>query len=63
MFTTNTSTTITGKSSSAIKRNVGIKLLDVQEQSATPKEVKRKRKELEKELLKKQKVADQQKQT
>jgi hypothetical protein len=51
---TNTSntTTITGKSSS-LKRDVGIKLLDAQEQSASPKEAKRKRREHEKEALKK----------
>jgi hypothetical protein len=51
---TNTSntTTITGKSSS-LKRDVGIKLLDAQEQSASPKEAKRRRKEYEKEALKK----------
>lgn len=59
MLTSTTSTTITGKSSNP-KRNVGIKLLDVQEQVATPKEAKRKRKEQEKETLKRQKQ-DQQK--
>lgn len=54
MLTNMGSTTITGKSSTP-KRNVGIKLLDAQEQSITPKEAKRKRKEHEKEVLKKQK--------
>lgn len=54
MLTNTASTTITGKSSTP-KRNVGIKLLDAQEQSVTPKEAKRKRKEQEKEMLKRQK--------
>lgn len=52
MSSNQTNTTITGKSSS-IKRDVGIKLLDVQEQSANPREAKRKRKEQEKEIQKK----------
>jgi negative elongation factor A len=52
MLTTTHNTTITGKSSN-LKRDVGIKLLDVQEQSASPKEAKRKRKEQEKEVIKK----------
>ena len=53
------STTITGKSSN-LKRDVGIKLLDAQEQSASPKEAKRKRKEYEKEVQKKLKQEQQQ---
>jgi hypothetical protein len=54
MISNNNATTITGKSSN-LKRDVGIKLLDAHEQSATPKEAKRKRKEQEKETIKKQK--------
>lgn len=54
------STTITGKSS-AIKRDVGIKLIEVQEQVSNPKEAKRKRKEQEKESLKKSKSENTQK--
>ncbi len=57
---TATNVSITGKSSTTFKKDVGIKLLDVQEQSATPKEAKRKRKEQEKELMKKQKMEQQQ---
>lgn len=59
LTTTNTNTTITGKSS-IIKRDGGIKLLDAQEQSASPKEAKRKRKELEKETQKKLKMEEKQ---
>ncbi|CAF0812308.1 unnamed protein product [Brachionus calyciflorus] len=53
-LTTNTST-ITGKSS-VVKRDVGIKLLEVDEQNIfNPREAKRKRKEQEREALKKAK--------